>query len=459
MAHYVVAGAGVAGLTIGRQLSSGGHRVTVLEKLDVVGGLARSWHYGDFHFDVGPHRFHTENPRVAAFIRETLGLDAIEISRKSGVRMFGTFHDWPLRPSVLLAMPFSVMFRGAIDMLRREHLDGESFEADIVNKYGRTLYSIFFEPYTQKFLFHSPAELHRDWGRAGVNRAVIDKRAETDSLFGLLKTTLLPKPAEMTFIYGPQGVGLFSEKLASEITQAGGAVKLGQPVTAIETRDTRVIAVHAGAERIECDGLIWTGPLTEANTLLGVPGVTLKYLSTIFYNLEIDAPAKLDYQWTYFGGDEIFSRISTPTVFAPSMAPAGKSGQCVEVTCIEGDERWQHPERLTDQIIKDLVRTKTIDRADQVLNVHIECVPFTYPIYTLDYLRTLTQNLKVLGGYSNLLLAGRSGRFWYNNMDHSIGQGLTMADKILRGDALAAVEDTGREFWDADDAAAESPRQ
>ena len=77
MAHYVVAGAGVAGLTIGRQLSSGGHRVTVLEKLDVVGGLARSWHYGDFHFDVGPHRFHTENPRVAAFIRETLGLDAI----------------------------------------------------------------------------------------------------------------------------------------------------------------------------------------------------------------------------------------------------------------------------------------------------------------------------------------------------------------------------------------------
>ena len=65
----------------------------------------------------------------------------------------------------------------------KEHLAGESFEADIVNKYGRTLYEIFFKPYTEKFLFYSPAELHRDWARAGVNRAVIDKRAQSDGLW------------------------------------------------------------------------------------------------------------------------------------------------------------------------------------------------------------------------------------------------------------------------------------
>ena len=62
-------------------------------------------------------------------------------------------------------------------VVRRERVSGESFEADVINKYGRTLYSIFFEPYTRKFNFASPAELHQDWGRAGVNRAVIDKRA------------------------------------------------------------------------------------------------------------------------------------------------------------------------------------------------------------------------------------------------------------------------------------------
>ncbi len=447
MSHYVVAGAGVAGLTIGRQLAEGGHRITVLEKLDVAGGLARSWHYGDFHFDVGPHRFHTENRRVAQFVGDTLGETAIEIPRKSGVRMFGGFHEWPLRPSVLLSMPFSLMVSGAVDLVRRERMTGESFEADIVNTYGRTLYSIFFEPYTRKFLFHSPAELHRDWGRAGVNRAVIDKRAQADSLFSLLKTTLLPKPVETTFLYAPHGVGVFSEKLAAGIADHGGTVRLGRPVTAIETQGRRVSAVRSGDERIACDGLIWTGPLTEANALLGVEGFELNYLSTIFYNLEIDAPAKLDFQWTYFGGDEIFSRISTPTAFAASMAPAGQSGLCVEVTCRQGDERWREPDALIGEVIRDLVRTRTIDRASQVLRVHIERVPFTYPIYTLDYLRTLTANLQALGKYENLLLAGRSARFWYNNMDHSIGQGLTMADKILRSDALGAVEDADREFW------------
>ena len=195
MQAVTIIGAGVAGLTIAYQLARQGFRVTVIEKNPVVGGLARTFHYGDFHFDVGPHRFHTENRRVADFIRAILKEEAIEIPRKSGARMFGSFHEWPLRPGILLSMPLTLMVRGARDLLFKERLPGESFEADIINKYGRTLYEIFFYPYTQKFLFHSPAELHRDWARAGVNRAVIDKRAASDSLWSLLKNTMMPAGA------------------------------------------------------------------------------------------------------------------------------------------------------------------------------------------------------------------------------------------------------------------------
>jgi hypothetical protein len=37
-------------------------------------------------------------------------------------------------------------------------------------------------------------------------------------------------------------------------------------------------------------------------------------------------------------------------------------------------------------------------------------------------------------------------------MDHSIGQGLTMSDKILRGDVLSAIDDSAeREFWATED--------
>lgn len=451
MRSTTIIGAGVAGLTIGYRLAIEGHAVTVIERNTVVGGLGRSFHYGDFHFDVGPHRFHTENPRVAKFIREILQEEAIEISRKSGVRMFDKFHEWPLRPSVLLSMPFSLMLKGAKDLIFREKLPGESFEADVVNKYGRTLYEIFFKPYTEKFLFYSPAELHRDWARAGVNRAVIDKRAQVDSLWGLLKNTLMPKPVETTFLYPPTGVGRFSERLATEIRARGGCVLLDTPVTALRVTGDRVSAVQAGSNWLACGNLVWTGPLTVINRFLRIEGVDLEYLSTIFYNLEIGKPDKLGYQWTYYGGDEIFSRASAPVAFAATTAPKGKSGLCIEFTCREGDERWQAPERYLDTVIADLVRTGTIDETSDVERVHIEKVPFTYPIYKLNYFGELTRNLKTLAKYRNVLLAGRCGRFWYNNMDHSIGQGLTMSDKILRGEVFAEIDTADREFWASDE--------
>lgn len=447
MPSVTVVGAGVAGLTIGYQLARQGYAVTIVEKNEVVGGLGRSWHYGGFHFDVGPHRFHTENPRVAEFIRHILEDEALEIPRKSGVRMFGKFHDWPLRPSILLSMPIRLMFRGARDLIFRESLPGESFEADVVNKYGRTLYEIFFKPYTEKFLFYSPPALHRDWARAGVNRAIIDKRASADNLWTLLKNTLLPKPVETTFLYPPTGVGRFSERAAERIERMGGRIVLGRGVTALERGQRRITAVHIADERIACDNIVWTAPLTVINRYLDIAGVDLEYLSTVFYNLELSKPVKLDYQWTYYGGDEIFSRVSAPTVFAATMAPPGKSGLCIEFTCREGDERWQNAERYTGAMINDLVRTGTIDSPSDVEAVHIERVPFTYPIYKLNYLGEIQKNLRALARYGNLLLAGRCGRFWYNNMDHSIGQGLTMADKILRGEVLSEIDTADREFW------------
>ena len=446
-----IVGAGVAGLTIGYQLGRQ-YNVTVVERNGVVGGLGRSWHYGDFHFDVGPHRFHTENPKVAGFIRGILQEEAVEIPRKSGARMFGRFHEWPLRPTILLSMPVRLMLSASKDLVFREHLPGESFEADVVNKYGRTLYDIFFKPYTEKFLFYSPAELHRDWARAGVNRAVIDKRASADTLWSLLKTTLLPKPVETTFLYPPTGVGRFSDRLAEGIRAQGGQIHLGDAVTGLDVEGHRIVAVRVGAERIPCQNLVWTGPLPVINRFLGIENVRLEYLSTIFYNIEMNAPLKHDFQWTYYGGDEIFSRVSAPSAFAATTVPPGKSALCVEFTCREGDERWQNPERYTDAIVTDLVRTKTIDRASDVGAVHIERVPNTYPIYRLDYLAELRKNLHALSQYSNLLLAGRCGRFWYNNMDHSIGQGLTMAEKILRGDVLSQIDDSAeREFWATED--------
>ena len=61
---FVVVGGGPAGLTAAYELTKFWHRPIVFEKLDMVGGLARTANYKGFHFDMGGHRFFTKVPEV-----------------------------------------------------------------------------------------------------------------------------------------------------------------------------------------------------------------------------------------------------------------------------------------------------------------------------------------------------------------------------------------------------------
>src|SRR2546423_9681107 len=58
MSNLVVVGAGVGGLSVAARLAEAGHRVTVFEQADVVGGklgrYERRTEAGTFPFDTGP---------------------------------------------------------------------------------------------------------------------------------------------------------------------------------------------------------------------------------------------------------------------------------------------------------------------------------------------------------------------------------------------------------------------
>src|SRR5512133_1245838 len=128
----LVVGAGLSGLTLASELATRGVAVTVVERCGGVGGLARTFRYGDRFFDVGPHRFHTDDEELRAWILEALGGEAARILRSSAVHAFGRFHDWPLRPRVLRALPPLVLARAGLDLLLRRAPVGESFEAEML---------------------------------------------------------------------------------------------------------------------------------------------------------------------------------------------------------------------------------------------------------------------------------------------------------------------------------------
>ncbi len=434
MENIVIVGGGVAGLTAGYHLSQKGMRVTVVEKEDRPGGLARSFSYGDFIFDVGPHRFHTDDQKVLRFIKMVLGPDSVNIPRSSGVYFFGRYHEWPLRLSTLFKLPPSLTVRVAKDLVHRRRRTGSSFEDYIINMYGRTLYDSFFKIYTEKFLKHDPAKIHSDWAKAGIDRAVIDKKMRANTLFSLIRKTLLPKPVETEFIYPTSGgIELFSDRLAAEIEKNGGEIRLESGVAEVTAGKKKVEEVTlADGTKLRPDLLIWTAPIDLLCRLLEVEEPRLSYLSALLYNAEVKGEPTMPYQWCYYGQkDIVFNRISIPRNFYKGTAPEGKTGINLEVTCKEGDWVWNDPEKLSSVVIEDMRRVGLIPSPDAVEKLHIEKAINVYPIYELDYLYPLQRILNHLSYISNLLLLGRTGTFWYNNMDHSIAAGMDAAEDIV----------------------------
>jgi protoporphyrinogen oxidase len=442
-----VVGAGLCGLTVASELATRGFNVTVLEREASVGGLARTFRYGERFFDVGPHRFHTADAALRQHITAVLGDEVRTIPRRSAVHAFGGLHDWPLRPRVLAALPPALLAQAALDLLRRPAAGGESFEQEMVARYGRTIYRAFFEPYTRRFTGIDPALLHRDWARAGIDRAVIDRRVRASGLGDLLRGLLFPLPTETTFLYPERGIGRFADRLAERIVAAGGRICVGAAVSGVDATRDRVLALEAGGERFPVDGVVWTAPISDLASLTGGPESALRFRSTLLFNVALRRPPETDRQWVYFGDEATFVRVSNPAAFSAAAVPPGRGTLCVERTCDEGDEAWSAGEGLTTGVVDALLRNGLIRAGGDVEEVHVERVASTYPIYTRSYRRDREVCMKGLGRLRNLVLAGRCGRFWYNNMDHSIAQGLLVAHQIADGRSFDEVDVGALDFW------------
>ena len=85
----IIVGAGITGLTLAYLLSKKGLDITVLEKDDSEGGLAKSYYYNDWSIDIGPHRFHTDDSSVEEFILE----DSIDLLLTDQDGVIVTFYE------------------------------------------------------------------------------------------------------------------------------------------------------------------------------------------------------------------------------------------------------------------------------------------------------------------------------------------------------------------------------
>jgi len=431
----VIVGAGVSGLSLAAMLADHGVPSVVIEKEDRAGGLARSFTYGDFTFDIGPHRFHTDLAPVEQYLREVLGDSARTITRESWLHFMGRFYPWPIHPWYqLLRFPPTIAAAAARDMMASiKKPSPVSFKDQIINMYGETLYTHFFEGYSSKFLGIVPELTHADWAKTGVDRAIIDQRVQMQTLWQLATNVLFSrnKPA-MEFLYPAGGCEQFIRNLQQQYEAKGGEVLCGQGVSTLQTRHGTITEVSVGERTFTPSLVVWTGTVHSLASCLDLPQPEMKYLALVCYNLMLTAGEAFRFQWCYHGAaDVIFSRVSVPSNFDPGTTPPGRRSICVEVTCMEGDDQYRNPERYMDQVLFDLKRENLLKVSHEVAEVKIERIPWAYPIYHINYRDKLAAFKEATAGFTNLMLAGRLGRFWYNNMDHCVAASIQHTEDIL----------------------------
>ena len=445
----VVVGGGVTGLVTAHLLAESGVQVVLVEKHDRVGGLARSYTYDGFVVDFGPHRFHTENPNIKAYLDRVLQGEVTAFPRTSEVYFEGSYYRWPLHPKNLVQLPPAIAAKSAVDLAVNgwKKYGSGTFEDYVLRQYGPTLYANFFRDYSVKFLGIHPKDTHPDWAKVGLNRAIIDDKLQMQNLSQLAKSTLLQfNKAEIDFTY-PRGGGLQVtwERVAERIRAHGGRVvtNAGRDggVRLVGGKD-RIEAVEFGRERITPSAVVWTAPITLACDQLGVDKPDLPYLATLFYNVMLRADVPRKYQWCYYGAqDLLINRVSVPRFFSPDTTQPGVTGYCNEVTCMVGDARWNHGERLVDWVVDDMVRVGLIRDRGNVMDCRVERLAESYPIYRKDYPQELEKARAQLGGFENLRLAGRTGLFWYNNMDHSMENALQLSRRLLRESGVGDIDE------------------
>ena len=429
----VIVGAGVAGLTLAeRLLSQENSAETVLvEREECPGGLARTFSIEGFHFDIGPHRFHTSDEGVDRYLKRILDSRYITIPRKSSVFMAGRYRHWPLSLKSLVGLPPGVLFRSLMDMLKKKPAGEVNSFADFIRcRYGRNLYEFFFKAYTRKFSGMDPELMHPDWAEAGVNRAVIDKRVKADSLLSLFLGMLAPRPVHTKFYYPSEGgIQSFCDMQSSLVKRSGGALMYGIPAEGI-VQDSGIVRgiTMGGGAILEADRVFWSAPLS-----LLFPEQDFSFIHTLVANIGLKSEnPRNDYQWCYFGQEDLcFSRITVPRHFRGDTVPHGADSLCVEITVTDQALR-DGVEGIQKELVPQLESVGAL-RENQIEFMDWRLIRETYPVYDLDYRTKLTSLVLP----ENLTLLGRSGSFWYNNMDHSISQAL----------ALSKGEKFERDFW------------
>jgi UDP-galactopyranose mutase len=466
--QVVVIGAGPAGLTAAYELVKREVTPTVIEGDSMVGGISRTAEREGWRFDMGGHRFFTKVPEVEALWHEILpDEDFLLRPRMSRIFYDGKLYDYPLKAGNALRN------LGPVEAVRcvasylwariRPPKNQDTFEGWVVSRFGRRLYSHFFEAYTRKLWGVEPSRLPADWAA---------QRIKNLSLLSAAINALLPKRNQKDitslieeFQYPKYGPGMMWETAADLVQKGGGRLVMEQKVRSVHwepgrgaTGVTTVVtggygagagapaatSTDIGAEhRYDADQVISTMPYSSlVHALEPKPPAevlaaasALKYRDFLTVALIVPVSAGFPDNWIYIHSPDVkVGRIQNFGSWSPFLVKDGRTCLGLEFFVNVGDETWNRSdEDLIAQGKAELEKLGLV-KASDVQQGFVVRMPKAYPFYEPGY----KENLQVIRDWMdehtpNLHPVGRNGMFRYNNQDHSMLTAMLTVQNILDG--------------------------
>lgn len=448
--RVVIVGGGPAGLTAGYELvTKHALQPIVLEKLDKVGGIARTESLNGFHFDMGGHRFFTKSEEVNRFWHEVLADDFLLRPRLSRIYYDKAFFDYPLKPMNALArLGITQSALIGLSYLKWQlfpYREEETFEQWVTNRFGRRLFKIFFKSYTEKVWGISTSELKAEWAAQRIKN--LDLKAAIVNMFiknGNSITSLIEE-----FHYPRLGPGMLWNRVREGIEDRGGQVRLNSNVVGFKRNSRRiesVVVAHCDSRTEEIPGtdFISSMPIPAFINGLDPPAPNhvieaankLKFRDFLTVCLIIDRPQLFPDNWIYVHYPDVkVGRIQNFKNWSPDMVPdASKTSLGLEYFCNQGDELWSMSDEELIELGSREIEMINLAKDEEVIDGAVFRVENTYPIYDSDYREYLSVVREYLENFENFQTIGRNGLHRYNNQDHAMLTGMFAVRNMVLGE-------------------------
>ena len=496
MDRIIVIGAGPAGLTAAYELlkSKPGCSVTVLEETEDMGGISRTVNHRGNRMDMGGHRFFSKIDRVNKWWDDMLPMqgsrskddimlsrriklkkngpdpeksDKVMLNRRRVSRIFfdDRFYDYPisLKMETFRNMGFIRTVQVGCSYLKAmvKKLPETNLENFYINRFGKKLYSMFFEYYTENLWGRHPSEIDASWGAQRVKGLSIV--AIIKDIFGKIfrvkkrkvETSLIEE-----FKYPKLGPGQLWEVCAEKIKKLGGEIITSARVVKIHKGEDNVltgVTYEKDGSMVRCDGdiVISSMPLKDlvagmndvpedvARIAKGLPYRDYMTLGVLVPSLRLKNLTKLKTVsdivpdcWIYVQDRRVkLGRFQIYNNWSPYMVKDLENTVWVglEYFVNEGDRFWNMTEEEFSKLgIREMKKIGLIKPNTPILDTHMEKVKKAYPAYfdTYDEIGTLVSYLKKI---DNLYCVGRNGQHRYNNIDHSMCTSFEAVSNIING--------------------------